>query len=270
MTVGQRFGALMPGFMLAFSVLTMSSSLLVIPGILFSGKPFVIYATSQQLATLLRLGCLQFLVSWAYCLANVRAAEYRIGIGALVSKFSLVPYQFMTLFRLLTPFGQNFTPTGRTLDGQREREARASGSVTRRLKVMLWDCGAGVHVVIISACVAGIFTSLRSALLAAYWIAPATGSGLPILFKEALIRAAWPQTFILGSAMAVQSWTPIAYAISPPTTQNRENFLVRDHLSKVAYPTRIAQDLKRVEPSQRYAIMALLYVSLVFLVSWSI
>ena len=245
----QRLNASIHAFMFVSEMLLTSLFLLLMPAILFSGKPLIMYTTKQQLAMLLGLNYLQFSTQWLYGFITARAAHYHMRIWPpyRLARLFIMPYELLTLINLMS---QTFAPTGRSSDGQHERQARASPSRWSRLKVMILDNGALFHVIIIAACITG---ALRSAFHAT---TPTT-----ILATELLIRPFWPQASAILSAIIANCWVPISYALSPPAMPPRESLLVRDPVTQVAYPTEAAMDPERVSVSQAHAVGVLVYFS---------
>lgn len=126
-----------------------------------------------------------------------------------------------------------------------------------------------MHLATITACVIGVYIYLYTGIK--------TAGGFPPFFsyadlvKEIAIRAAWPPAFIPCTATVVSCWTPMACDISPPATRSRKSLLVRDPVTKVAYPIDAADYQKssaRVRVSQRLAVFALGYFTSAVVGSW--
>lgn len=80
-------------------------------------------------------------------------------------------------------------------------------------------------------------------------------------WQRVLVRAAWPQAFVLWTTIVVQCCRPFVYAIFPPDSfePSRESLLVKEGSTEVAYPPEEAMDQGRVRVAQRYSYFVLLY-----------
>jgi cellulose synthase/poly-beta-1,6-N-acetylglucosamine synthase-like glycosyltransferase len=266
MTSNMRISVISISFSFGVTIVATTLVMAVVPCLLFSGKPLIIYATPQQLSTLLRFGFLQFLATWIYGLVDATATDFHKPIWPVNAQMYLAPYQVMTLFHLVS---RDTTPTGRMEAGERERKARISGTMAQRLWILLWEQGAIMLLAIMAACVIGAYVSFHAAVVAAGGFKSYVS--LPDLGKEIGIRVAWPPAFVLWTAITVSCWKPIAYVISAPAIRSRESLLERDPVTQVAYPIAAADprnSSERIRISQHFAVFALGYFVFAVLVSW--
>ena len=110
-----------------------------------------------------------------------------------------------------------------------ERDRILRAPLWRRLKVALFNCLCGFHLLYILAV-------LGAAGLATYWnVTRPKHQTTRDLILNILTHAAWPPVVWLACSTAC--WTPINYAISPPTVPDREGLLMRHRDTGVAYPS---------------------------------
>lgn len=115
---------------------------------------------------------------------------------------------------------------------------------------------------IFSAHSAGGYVGLRTIVSAAE-----KGAILECLFTQ----AGYPAFFLLWGKYMIQSGTAISLMISSqPIWPLRENLLVRDPASMVAYPSEEAINPDRIGAAQTFAEFAFLYHCIVLVSAWSI
>lgn len=246
-------------------VFALTLAMLLIPAVLISKRPFVAAASPQQLQHLLILSALQLIANWLNGLVAADAAGFRSSIWPPYRHPFLAPFQLMGILETLSPFKlkRNFTTAGSTLHGRRERESRASKSFIRRIVFVLGEFGSWLQLFVITSTIFGathyVTTTLRLKHVDSQ-------HQLQIL----LTGVAWPPAFVHGMLFVVECWRPLSYAIFPPKIHTRETLLDRDPDTKVAYPSQMAKDEKRVRPSQRLSIVVLAYAVFILACSWGI
>ncbi|KXJ86517.1 glycosyl transferase [Microdochium bolleyi] len=121
-----------------------------------------------------------------------------------------------------------FTSSGSQKAELDERDPRRRAPLWRRLKVTIWDCQCYLHLLYI----AFILTAVA---IGTYWnVVQTAGRPTQDLLIAVLTHAGWPP--ILWLTCLLSCWIPIGYAISPPDCPDREELLVRDDKTGVAYP----------------------------------
>ncbi|KAL9595642.1 MAG: hypothetical protein Q9219_006310 [cf. Caloplaca sp. 3 TL-2023] len=248
MTSREKYGALWPSLSLSMSIIFNMAIMTSLPLLLFMGSPLVAYSTEAQLRTISTLFLLRILGVFSYEFLASKASNYHLNLMSASTTW-LIPFQFMTLVRFAISILTRgavplFSPSGLV-------DIRAAKSFGHRLKVALWDDGFIVHVAVILSLAAGIVVSARGAATQA--------SGIQIFCKELFVRASWPPIFMIWSAYIVDCSIPLSYTLNPPARIPRSALVDRDPSTKVAYPTRKAKDQVRIRPSQRSAILRLLY-----------
>lgn len=246
-----------PIFALAFAML-------FIPAVLISRRSFVA-SSPQQLQHLLILSALQLLVNWTNGLVAAEGAGFRSPIWPPYRHPFLAPFQLIGILESILPIKlkRSFTTAGSTLHGQRERESRASNSFTRRIILVLSEFGSWLQLFVIASTIFGAAHSIRTTISLKD---VDSQKRLQIL----LTGVAWPPAFVHWTLFIVECWKPLSYVIFPRKIHTREALVNRDPDTKVAYPSEVAKDEKRVRPSQGFSIVVLVYAVFIFVCSWGI
>ncbi|CEJ62409.1 hypothetical protein PMG11_10909 [Penicillium brasilianum] len=238
MTFAQRFSGFLYA-VLSLYTLVLTASLFAVPVILLWGKQLVAYATEQELRWLI----------WA-CFASTmanRLCEFTLytpsgyHTGQRGSRFQLwmSPYIALCIIRsfiLPTWLGgqtQAFKPTGSLGSALNERDPANRKGMFIRLRVILFNFLGLFHFMF-------VYATLCAVALSTYrCFASETG------FKSVVIclitHAFWPPAVFLFICTSL--WTPISYAIDPPTMPDREELLDRDSKTGIAHPTRKSKEI---------------------------
>lgn len=92
----------------------------------------------------------------------------------------------------------------------------------------IWDCQCYLHLLYIAFVLVAV-------VLGTYWnTLQMRDRSTKDLLIAVLTHAGWPP--ILWLSCLLSCWTPIQYAIWPPDCPDREDLLVRDDKTGVAYP----------------------------------
>ncbi|KAH7129462.1 family 2 glycosyltransferase [Dactylonectria estremocensis] len=235
MKFAQRFSGFLYASLNLYAILFVVS-LFAIPVILIMGKPLVAYATEEQLRWLI-WGSFASVMSNRLCeFILFMPAGYHTGQRSSRNQFWMSPYIALCIvrsFMLPSWLGgqtQAFKPTGSLGSALNERDAKLRKNMVRRLFGILFNYMAVFHLVFVYLTLCGlVVTTYRSV-----W--REIDNGLRDMLISLLTHAFWPPlTFLfLCSSM----WTPVAYAIDPPTMPDREELLDRDPKTRVAHPTR--------------------------------
>ncbi len=119
-----------------------------------------------------------------------------------------------------------FSSSGSIKSDLNERDPKLRTPLMRRLKVILWDCKVWIHLAyIIYVLVAVCWSTIRGFESTTTW---------KELGVYQLTHAFWPPLLWLVSLAGC--WTPIKYAIWPPTMPDREELLDRDEKTGVTRP----------------------------------
>ena len=230
-------------------------SAVAIPWVLFTRSQTVIYQSPRQLQILLYLESLSFFAGLISGFARSRSGRSYGPIFFDWDQVGVSPFQAETILR-----GTISALIGRKL------QSFAPSSRPRRGSFRFWfqkvDLDLLANISIFAAYLAGGYVGLRAVMAAAQ--------------KDSLIRclfsqAGYPAVFLLWGKYVLQSGSPIPLMMSSqPVWPLRESLLVRDPLSKVAYPSEEATNPHRTNPSQTFAKLALFYHCIVLVSAWSL
>lgn len=250
---GDRLAHAVPALALTSPVFTLTCSPLLVIAILVSGRPFVHWNSPQQLHHILLISTLQLLTTWISGFLASMIIDRTTPFWPSHRHLYLAPYKFMAILGLALPAGSNFTSTGGSKDGNREVEARVSGSRIRMLKTVICNYGAWSHLSVILCLLWAIGASLRMSSFAAEL-------NNQTLVERTLARLAWPQVFVLWTALIAQGWKPLSYAVFAAWDgHSRQNFLDQSSLSSARYPSWEGKSRRRLRSSQKFSYVVLLY-----------
>merc|ERR1712000_505450 len=232
MTFPQRFSGFLYATLNLYTIM-LSVSLFAIPIILAMGKPLVAYSTDNQLRWLIR-ACFASLMANRVCeLVLSMPAGYRTGRRGARYEMWMSPYIALCIIRAfilpswLGGEAQAFKPTGSLDSALNERDPQHRKGLARRMWAILVNYWSIYHLLF-------VYFTLVAATVASYRCVSISET-----LREKLIclltHAFWPPlTFIF---ICSSLWTPISYAIGPPSVPAREQLLIRDPKTGVAHPT---------------------------------
>lgn len=236
MSFAQRFSGFMYASLSLYTVL-LTVSLFAIPVILLMRRPLVAYNDQEgdtQLVWLIR-ACFAGTITNRICeFALFLPAGYHTGQRGSRYQLWMSPYIALCIVRSfmlpkwLGGQTQAFKPTGSLGSSLNERDARQRKGMGRRLAGICFNYMAIFHLLF-------VYLTLVGATMTTF-LCFTEFQGLRDVARCLITHAFWPPlTFVfLCSSM----WTPIGYAIDPPTVPDREDLLVRDPKTDVAHPTR--------------------------------
>ena len=233
-------------------------ALVAMPLCVSDREPLIPSHNFRHLRLLLRLATLDFamqticqgIMSYYLC--------FRIPVSGFTVSIWSQPWRALIVFRyFLIPkiFGgdpPNFTPTGIISDNDRELEARASHSRLACCKVVFWDFGAWIYLLILGVTIARTGS----------WIGEVYGD----LFHSSVYRldpsvltAAWPPALLLWAAVAKAAWVPVSYGLWPPPVATRD-MEARGNFD-VKYPSdKLKKDYLRRQGQWPVAVKCLVYL----------
>ena len=234
-------------------------SAVAVPWVLFTRSPTVVYQSSRQLQVLLYLESLSFLAALVCGFTRSRSGRSYGPIFLDFEQVGMSPFQAATIVRvtmseLIGRKLQSFAPSSKSTT------SKVPGWFTfLTLKV---DVDLLANLFIFSVYLAGGYVGLRTIVVAAQ--------------KEGLSRslfslAGYPAFFLLWGKYIIQSGTVIPLVMSSqPIWPVRENLLIRDPASKVAYPSEEAINPHRIGAAQTFAQFAFFYHCIVLVSAWRI
>ena len=232
---------------------------IVLPFLILLGDSFVPVTGFKAIAT---LTAIDFLVQSSYEAALTSFADYRNEFFCQstmqwMSFYSLSNVLHSAILPLL--LGREFprfAPTGLpTTLGESENSARRRGQSC--LKVILWDCSAWIHLVV-------LVVSMACPLVLAYQLWYGRGyADVKELMLGLFTGKLWPPLFFLWTYLMRNAWTPVSYAFAPPPKIDREDLLTRSEKTQVAYPKESVKDRYLRRPTQTYwtSVMAYYVIS---------
>lgn len=240
MTFAQRFSGFLYASLSLYTLL-LTVSMFAIPVILLMRRPLVAYNTKEpdQLKWLIRI-CFAATICNRLCeFALFLPAGYNTGQRGSRYQLWMSPYIALCIVRsFLLPkwLGgqtQAFKPTGSLGSALNERDAATRKGMGRRLFGICFNYMAIFHLLF-------VYLTLVGATMTVFMVITANQS-FTDMATNLITYAFWPPlTFVfLCSSM----WTPIGYAIDPPTMPDREELLVRDPKTDVAHPTRKSKQI---------------------------
>lgn len=223
------------------STITVAFSMLgLLVTLLISGNRSIVFCNSpNELRVVFSLAFLARATGFLYDYFLSKSTGFRVTCVPL-SDIWLHPYRIQgllvtTLRRLGVP--ERFAAAGAQINLQNPR----GEPLTKRLKMVLWDSYAIIHLAYFVALLVGLRNALAEpvtawTLSAARAIAPPG----PALMSSILYPPCLQYLYIC----CTQSFVPIGYALDPDKVIDREALLSRDE-DGVAHPTNEAKDLER-------------------------
>jgi cellulose synthase/poly-beta-1,6-N-acetylglucosamine synthase-like glycosyltransferase len=230
MTFAQRLS----GFVFtidAFFKIFLLIALLTIPTVLLSGGTLVAYVTYDQLRWQIRL-CFAYLIlarlnDWiSYIPSGYRLAQRDSGAQMWMAPYhSLTIVKCFLLPRWLGGKPMAFSPSGSIKSELNERSATLRAPLALRLRVIIWDSKAYIHLLYALLTLSAVTLSTVRAF---NYPQPHT------ILVYLLTHAFWPPVLWLVCITAY--CVPLRYAIWPPTVPDREDLLDRDPKTQIAHP----------------------------------
>jgi len=232
MTIAQRFSGFLYATLSLFTILV-TASLFAIPVVLLWGKPLVAFSSIEQLRWLI-WACFATTISNRLCeFVLFIPAGYNVGQRDFRYQLWMSPYLAICIVRaflLPTWLGGEvvaFKPTGSLGSALNERDPTNKKNMLRRLWTILFNYLAIFHFSFVYiTLVAVVLTTYRGFFQEA---------GTKAIILGLITHAFWPPLTFLFICSSL--WTPVSYAIDPPTMPDREELLDRDSKTGVAHPT---------------------------------
>ncbi|KAK4940215.1 hypothetical protein LTR10_019644 [Elasticomyces elasticus] len=217
-------------------------SMFTAPIVLVSGGNLVPYTTINQLKWLIRSNFLSAILNRANEAISYLPSGYRTGQRDARAMMWMAPFHSISVIRtFLLPkwLGGKvavFTSSGSQKAELNERDPILRAPLWRRLKVTIWDCQCYLHLLYIMFCLAAVGVSMY------YNITNKDNRTAKDVLLALLTHAFWPP--IIWLTCIISCWIPINYAIFPPDEPDRQDLLVRDPVTGVAYPSEESKKTK--------------------------
>lgn len=228
-----------------------------VPCILFTGSQTVVYQSPKQLQVLLYLESLSFFAALLSGFTRSRSGRSYGPISFDFEQVGLSPFQAATIIHVTISglIGRKlvlFPPS------YKSKPSNTPNWIT--LLIQKVDADLLANLLILWTHLAGGFVGLR-----VFFAASQEGNSLRYLFSQ----AGYPAFLLLWVKYVLQCGTKIPFMISSqPIWPLRESLLVRDPVSKVAYPSQEAIDPRRIDAAQTFTKLAVLYHCIVLASTW--
>jgi hypothetical protein len=224
---------------LSFYPILFTISLFSIPVLLILGRPLVVFTSDNQFRWLLRTAFATVISRRIMEFFLYIPAGYHTGQRFARYQIWMAPYLAVCLIRAfvlpkwLGGASTAFKPTGSLGSALNERDADSRKGMLRRLFAILIQCQAIFHLLF-------VYFVITGAVIVTYKCFIIERGTYEIL--QCLITHAWwpPVTWIF---LATSMWTPVAYAINPPTVPDREELLNRDPMTNIAHPRDVTKKI---------------------------
>ncbi|KAJ9631285.1 hypothetical protein H2204_008227 [Knufia peltigerae] len=244
-------------------------SIFTTPIVLVSHGNLVPYKTINQLKWLVRANFLTTVLNRINEFISYLPSGYVTGQRDARAMMWMAPFHSMSVIRtFLLPkwLGGKvavFTSSGSQKADLNERNPQMRAPVWRRLKVTIWDCQCYMHLVYIAFALAAVGLSM-------YWnFTDSQNRTAKQVLIALLTHAFWPPLIWLTSVLSC--WVPISYALFPPSEPDRQELLVRDPVTGVAYPSEESKKTKISWAAYAFEVeysMITVYTTVVFILSF--
>ena len=243
---------------LSLTIIT-AVSIVAIPWVLSTGSPTVVYQSPRQLQILLYLESLSFLAAFICGFTRSRSTRSHGEVMLDWQRVGLIPSKAATIIRLTMSelFGIKTQSFGPSFGSAYTNRPDWFESLTHKI-----DAASLAHIFIFSAQLAGGYAGLRAIM---------TADEDESLIRYLFSRAGYPAFFLLWVKYLLHSGIPIPLLVSSRSVWPiRESLLVRDPVSKVAYPSEEATNPHRIRMGQPLAKVAFCYHCIVLVSAWFI
>ncbi|KAL9011184.1 MAG: hypothetical protein Q9173_003949 [Seirophora scorigena] len=265
-------GARVNGALIGFSEGTTSGiwtvALFLVPLLVSTGQPLLPLSSggARPNRLLFRLAVLEFAAQSVVQALLCSLVDWRCDMLASPAQLWMAPYRLLVALRfycfpkLLGHEVPAFTPTGISAAlGKAEREARKRRSSCK--KIVLWDCGAWIFLVVLGCCLLG-GVRMVECMLSPWFFSGSKVAGRDVLEKF-LVGMGWPPLFSHCLLSAKSAWTPISYAFAPPALVEREQLLDRTDQGMVAHPKKNVKE-RYMERKSQFVWLALAVYHVLF------
>lgn len=233
----------------------LSISIWTMPVVLVAHGRLVAYATNDQLRWLIRLVFISLMTARINEYVMFIPAGYRVGQREAAAMLWTAPFFALTVIRSfilpswLGGTAMAFSSSGSLVSDINERDAQRRAPLLTRLRVILIDYKVIIHLFYVIFCVVAV-------ILSTVWVVRENVGASQTLLGM-LVHAGWPPMLWLQCLVAC--FTPIHYAIWPPSMPDREELLDRDSVTGVARPK---QEFRKLRWGKESLLMELQYTSL--------
>ncbi|KAL8958920.1 MAG: hypothetical protein Q9193_004112 [Seirophora villosa] len=273
--LGVRVSGALLGFFEGTTSGIWTIALFLVPLLVATGRPLLPLSSGGATPNRLpfRLAVLEFAAHSIVQALLCSLVDWRCDMLASPMQLWMAPYRLLSALRfycfpkLLGHEVPAFTPTGISAAlGKAEREARKRRRSCK--KIVLWDCGAWIFLVVLGCCLLG-GVRMVECMLSPWFFAGSKVAGRDVLEKF-LVGMGWPPLFSFCLLSAKSAWTPISYAFDPPAVVEREQLLDRTDQAMVAHPKKNVKERGMRKKSQFFWLALAVYHVLFGMISESI
>jgi hypothetical protein len=225
--------------MLSFYPIVFVVSLFSVPVLLVLDRPLIVFTSENQFRWIIRLAFVTFVSRRIMEFVLYIPSGYHTGQRYARYQIWMAPYLCSSLIRaFLLPrwLGGTttaFKPTGSLGSALNERDAHTRRGLLRRLWGILVECQGGFHLLF-------VWFTLTGAVVTTYKCFVVEIDLYDV--GQCLLQHAWfpPLTWVF---LASSIWTPVAYAVNPPTVPEREELLNRDPKTGIAHPREVTKKI---------------------------
>ena len=215
-----------------------SLNMILLPAVLLSGRPLL---PPDHLRIMSALAFFDFVSQSSYEICASSYVDFQSSLLGSVSTLWISPFVLGAIMRshilpkTLGGSDPRFDPSGKSsiLSGA---EARARLQRKSCLKLIIWDCGAWLHLIVFMACCAAPIVTMKQLYPVLYSI------NFGRAFVKLVQSMMWPPLFTLWLLIVTSVWKPIAYGLRPPPAILREKFL---HALEGKGPLHPSEEAKR-------------------------
>jgi cellulose synthase/poly-beta-1,6-N-acetylglucosamine synthase-like glycosyltransferase len=224
---------------LGFYPILFTISLFSLPIVLILARPLVVFTSENQFRWLIRAAFATIVSRRIMEFILYIPSGYHTGQRYARFQIWMAPYLAVSLFRAfilpkcLGGATTAFKPTGSLGSALNERDAGSRKGMIRRLFAILIECQAIFHLLFVYFVIIGVVIVTYKCFI--------VERGAYSILKCLITHAWWPPLTWVFLASSI--WTPIAYAINPPTVPDREELLNRDPNTDIAHPREVAKKI---------------------------
>ena len=242
-----------------------SLNMILLPIVLLSGRPLL---PPDHLRILSALAFFDFVSHSSYEVCASSFWDFQSSLLGSLSTLWISPFTLGAVVRshilpnILGGSAPRFNPSGKmSIHSRAEIEARRQKRSC--LKLIAWDCGAWLHLIVFMACFAAPILSIRQVVSVFH------SNDFRRTFVNMAQSMMWPPLFSLWLVIFTSAWTPIGYGLRPPPYIPRGKFLHAAKSKGAVYPSVDAKKKASERAPQTIWSLLAIYHVLAFYMYWS-
>ena len=264
-TLGVRINTSLWATFVITSACIWSLNMILLPIVLLSGKPLL---PPDHLRTLSALAFFDFVSQSSHEVCVSSYLDFQSSLFGSLSTLWISPFLLGAIVRshilpnILRGSAPAFNASGKmSIHSRAETEARRQNRSC--LKLIAWDCGAWLQLIVFMACFAAPILSIRQ------FFSLFHSNDFRRTFVNMAQSMMWPPLFSLWLIIVTSVWTPIGYGLRPPPYIPRQEFLHADKSKFAVYPSLEAKrKASERAPQTLWSLLAIYHV-LAFYMYWN-